>query len=252
MLMLDDKPGLKNLPIWQQLSVLKRSPGPTQLRSQAGTATIIAVMSLPPEPPLICPRCDQALARGQAVDMVMHACGRCGGIWLDLQGARRVRVRISEGARRLAQMATDHGISPVDRESTIACLLCKRPMRRSRFEPAGVDLDRCGQHGTWYDRAELLQMADAVQRLNALERTARAARVGVTSPVGLVPLLQGSSPAAAGEPKRDFIETTITVLRVANGARDVVGSVMDIADATDTPEAVAGVFELAVALFEFL
>lgn len=223
-----------------------------QLRAQAGTATIIAAMSWPPAQPLICPRCDQPLVRGQAVDMVMHACGRCGGIWLDLQGARRVRVRISESARRLAQMATDHGKSPVDRKPTIACLICKQPMRRSRFEPAGVDLDRCGQHGTWYDHAELLQMADAVHRLNALERTPRAASTGVASPVGLMPLLPGPSLAAAGDGQSDFIDTTVKVLRVADGAVDVVVSVMDIADATDTPEAVAGVFELAVALFEFL
>ncbi|WP_233206445.1 hypothetical protein [Haliangium sp. UPWRP_2] len=149
-------------------------------------------------------------------------------------------------------MATGHGKSPVGREPTIACLVCKRPMRRSRFEPAGVDLDRCGQHGTWYDHAELLQMADAVHRLNALEPTHRAASTGVASPVALKPLLPGPSPAAAGERKSDFIDTTVKVVCVADGAVDVVVSVMDIADATDTPEAVAGVFELAVALFEFL
>lgn len=184
--------------------------------------------------------------------MVMYACGRCGGIWLDLQGARRVRVRMPEGARRLAQLATDHGTSPVEREPTIACLVCKRPMRRSRFEPAGVDLDRCGQHGTWYDHAELLQLADAVSRLNALDRAASAANPRGAPPVPPAPLSPGAAPAAAGGRKRDFIDTSIQVLRVADGAVAVAGSILDIADATDAPETVAGVLELAVVLFEFL
>lgn len=181
----------------------------------------------------------------------MHACGRCGGIWLDLKEARRVRVRVSEGARRLAQMAADHGKSPADREPAIACLVCKRPMRRSRFEPAGVDLDRCALHGTWYDHAELVQLADAVNRLNALEPAARAANRGVSSPVAIETLVLGSPSLAPAERQRGLVDTTVQVVRVAAAGVDVVSSVMDIADASDTPEAVVGVFELALALFEF-
>lgn len=159
---------------------------------------------------------------------------------------------MSAGARRLAQLATDHGTSPVLREPTLACLVCQRPMRRSRFEPAGVDLDRCSQHGTWYDHGELLQLAEAVSRLNAMERAASAANRGVAPPAHLEPLTPGSSPPAAGERKRDFVDTTIKVLRVADGAVGVAGSILDIADATDAPEALAGVLELAVVLFDFL
>lgn len=95
-------------------------------------------------------------------------------------------------------------------------------------------------------------MADSVNRLNSLERAAGAASPGVSPPVTIESLVIGSPPFVPAERQRGLVDTTVQVVRVAAAGADVVGSVIDIAHASDTPEAVAGVFELAVALFEFL
>jgi Zn-finger nucleic acid-binding protein len=140
---------------------------------------------------LLCPRCGLALFVGQAVDLTMHACGRCGGIWLDPDGAARVRLYVSADALDLAQKATDHGTQPVDVQPVAACPVCRVALRRSRFALAAIDTDSCDRHGTWYDRAELLHIVEAVRRHRS-------------SPAALLPIPPDTDLDAASRPARHF------------------------------------------------
>ncbi|PKN39666.1 MAG: hypothetical protein CVU63_14835 [Deltaproteobacteria bacterium HGW-Deltaproteobacteria-20] len=44
--------------------------------------------------PYSCPRCAGRMQVGRAPDAVLHACGRCGGIWIDNGGEPEVTVNL--------------------------------------------------------------------------------------------------------------------------------------------------------------
>jgi Zn-finger nucleic acid-binding protein len=118
---------------------------------------------------------------GHAAGVVLHGCGRCGGVWLATACAQRFAKSLPLDAIKLAARAS-HGARVVpDTAPAAPCPVCTRPMNRVRAAAARVDLDTCAAHGTWYDRDELEHIARVI-------RTSGwgAAGVGMAAGAGMV------------------------------------------------------------------
>lgn len=95
-------------------------------------------------------------------------CGRCAGLWLGVETFERLADR----ARRTANPAPDpwtirtegapaHASRPAAGPAYRRCPICSKIMNRTNFEKrSGVLIDRCREHGIWFDAEEL----DAVLR----------------------------------------------------------------------------------------
>jgi Zn-finger nucleic acid-binding protein len=94
-------------------------------------------------------------------EVTLQGCGHCGGIFLDNDGSTYVTRRVDPEIALLADRAAMNGAGrPLDLAATLlACPACATPM--SRVRAAGIDLDVCAAHGTWFDRGELHRVIDA-------------------------------------------------------------------------------------------
>ena len=67
-------------------------------------------------------------------------------------------LALADSAAASAMLALDHAATD------LPCPTCRAPMRRMHIPGSAVDVDRCDDHGTWFDRAELRQVAEQVAR----------------------------------------------------------------------------------------
>lgn len=113
--------------------------------------------------PPLCARCRVPLHPGQTPSALLWGCGRCGGIWLDPKGSQLLTQALNSEALALAESAAQQASTTVDTHPAgLPCPLCSRPLVR-RTEPCSrVELDDCPEHGTWFDRGELQQVARAL------------------------------------------------------------------------------------------
>lgn len=96
---------------------------------------------------LRCPRCALPLS-STSVEWV-SACGRCGGIF-----AARTVGPVGAAVARAAEAASEGAAVRVATTSPVSCPACRRTASRERFR--GIDVDRCADHGIWFDRDELV------------------------------------------------------------------------------------------------
>jgi Zn-finger nucleic acid-binding protein len=180
----------------------------------------------------LCPRCQIQLFEGAAGGITMHACGGCGGVWLDNVSAQRLSQALPGEAVTLAESASRAGRTHVDTAALIPCPVCAKALSRTRVASAGVDIDVCSAHGTWFDRDELQQVATAMKKARAGHApvgVAGVAGVGLAAAgVGLagVAVAQGAQPNL--QHQTDAIATGL----------DVVGTALDVADVIDVGDAV--------------
>ena len=114
----------------------------------------------------------------------VHACERCGGVWLDMETFQRV-------CEERETQAAVVGAAPGRREAAApeavryaACPVCAELMARVNFQRiSGVVLDQCRKHGTWFDRDELRRVVEFIRdggmeraRQRELERLAEERR----------------------------------------------------------------------------
>jgi Zn-finger nucleic acid-binding protein len=163
-----------------------------------------------------CPRCREQLYVGQASGVTLHGCGRCGGVWLGSACARRIAEALPGDAIELAGRVSKNAQGEVTTLAPVACPLCSAPMTRTRAAAAGVELDVCGAHGTWYDRHELEQIAAALSRSpwriekSNTKRGKTAAAVGTVAGAALAAgaVAQG---ARGARPEESVVETVVEV-----------------------------------------
>lgn len=112
---------------------------------------------MPPTPStLLCPRCRGELAQASVSNVQMSVCDLCGGVWLDNQGATRVTAALHSDAVRIAKEAAQGAMASASTEQLIRCPACSSTMERTTAGGTDVVVDRCAQHGTWFDRNELI------------------------------------------------------------------------------------------------
>lgn len=106
-----------------------------------------------------CPRCQRPLAELGVPAGTAWGCSGCGGVQLD--DAAFGHLRRGEYAVTVAKGA-DVGASVrvPDETSVLPCPRCARPMTRTLL--AGVPVDHCVDHGTWFDALELAAVATEI------------------------------------------------------------------------------------------
>ena len=118
----------------------------------------------------------------------MWGCGVCGGVWLDHATSAWVLERGCQASVALSQRAAEHAQAPTEpTPHELTCPQCQQPMETVRIAQAWLDVDRCQQHGTWYDRGELERVARSQAQAADDWRNAPAPAPGV-----------GAAGAAAG------------------------------------------------------
>jgi Zn-finger nucleic acid-binding protein len=108
-----------------------------------------------------CPRCNVDLFSGRAPDVTMHACGRCGGVWLDNENTGvALKQGLSAHAKDLLAKVATNATTDVDKSAPIACPVCANALMRVNKD--NIEVDICGQHGTWFDRTELYRLGGSM------------------------------------------------------------------------------------------
>jgi Zn-finger nucleic acid-binding protein len=141
------------------------------------------------------------LVVGNAARATLHGCGACGGVWLDMTTAHRLCDVLDADAATLLDSASRYATHQVDVAATIGCPVCGQALARSRIPNAGVDIDYCGQHGTWFDKNELPRIAQAA----AVQRA-----YGGNAPQSAAPASKGEAvPLASDESTLDSVAVDV-------------------------------------------
>jgi Zn-finger nucleic acid-binding protein len=152
-----------------------------------------------------CPRCKVALTVGRAGDFAAHACGVCGGMWLENDALELLSKAVPDSpasvrALKLAKSISSGAVQEADTApDELPCPQCRQPMLRARMHDAWLDVDICHEHGTWFDCGEVERFAQS------LKQQAPADWRSTPPPARIVPVA-GSTPAAASgtDPGRGF------------------------------------------------
>lgn len=107
-----------------------------------------------------CPRCSQLLRSTTYEGVAVDHCPKCSGIWLDegelapILATRELKFSAEAVASAIATQNLN--MPAAETESVEACPKCGKPMLAMNFGAnSGVIVDRCTEHGLWFDRGEL-------------------------------------------------------------------------------------------------
>lgn len=142
-----------------------------------------------------CPRCKLRLHAASVGPITLQGCGGCGGLWLDNESTRVVIAQVNPEVTSLARMAASNAQKSPDLRQPITCPICSRLLRRVPGGDPSVQVDICDEHGTWFDRGELAQIAD-LARAHRRSHTAAGAAAAVGS-LGLVGVAVAQHPSTA-------------------------------------------------------
>ncbi|HTM20931.1 MAG TPA: zf-TFIIB domain-containing protein, partial [Kofleriaceae bacterium] len=123
-----------------------------------------------------CPRCDHALVGQLVGDVLLDQCEACGGTYVDvtaleriLKERRQARADALLGALPQATVEASH-----ETRVYVKCPDCGTTMNRRNFaRGAGVIIDVCRAHGSWFDAGELPRVIEFAME-GGLERAALA------------------------------------------------------------------------------
>ena len=113
-----------------------------------------------------CPKCKATLKVVFHEEIAVDACPSCWGVWVvhaDEKTVLKVRPEVFSVAelRRLRKL-----YKPYAREDSVRyvpCPACRNLMHRVNWaSQSGVVVDRCEDHGTWYDEGELEKLKEFV------------------------------------------------------------------------------------------
>ncbi len=118
---------------------------------------------------LPCPRCQVALSARLVGDIVIDECGNCLGLFLDHVAIQRVitdraQARAEALLGALPRAEVRQTVKPGER-MYVKCPSCAAVMNRKLFAAgAGVIVDVCRTHGTFFDAGELPQIIEFVMK----------------------------------------------------------------------------------------
>jgi Zn-finger nucleic acid-binding protein len=124
-----------------------------------------------------CPRCETALRPRFVGDIVIDECAKCQGLFLDHIAIKRVITdREQSRAEALLGALPKHAIVAMVKQGErmyLKCPRCHTVMNRKQFATgAGVVIDVCKTHGTFFDVGELPAIIEFVMH-GGLEKAAK-------------------------------------------------------------------------------
>ena len=131
---------------------------------------------------LACVACHTALVPLEGAPFAAHVCPACGGAWLAPEAAVHVMrglgdVPTGQLTAVTAQAAKQATVAVTRDAPGRACPTCSAAL--TPMTVAGVSVDCCVAHGTWFDREEVGTVASACQKLR--EQGEGEAETGATS-----------------------------------------------------------------------
>lgn len=116
----------------------------------------------------------------------VSVCVSCGGAFVACAAVDTVRRAFDDHAQSMAALAAEHATKPnvAGGGARMPCPSCAREM--TRFLVGPVEVDTCLEHGSWYDRGELVSVRDALR--------AGAPTAEVAAPVNAPPSTAGMGP----------------------------------------------------------
>lgn len=182
-----------------------------------------------------CPRCGTYSLYAVAVrGRTAHACRRCGGVWLGRTTAALVDDALERSSVEAAKRAARDAVSTEHAPRALTCPKCSRALEPHFI--AGVEIDSCEAHGTWYDREELPQIAE---RLGGRRTSAAASSLLVAgAAVPAAAALSSGALADDAEPRErvarevaevgaDSVDLMAVVTDLGSGMLEVVGTVAE-------------------------
>jgi Zn-finger nucleic acid-binding protein len=114
----------------------------------------------PPVLVLVCPRCGGDASERRTSEYALFPCTACGGVWVDNTVSQRLVRRFEVEAVAIAEEVARVATERVDARATVVCPICKVDLQRVTLDIGPtIELDVCGEHGTWFDRKELPHVA---------------------------------------------------------------------------------------------
>ena len=116
---------------------------------------------------LNCPQCHLALKVAIDDGAEVDFCERCKGIWVDFIGEKEIldikpEIFSVDELRRLHKLYKPLG--KVDTRGYIPCPICQQLMHRKNWGSySGVIVDKCEEHGTWYDAGEITKIREYIK-----------------------------------------------------------------------------------------
>lgn len=113
-----------------------------------------------------CPKCSHALRVAVRAEQEVDTCDACGGIWVDLAEEKAIlqiqpAVFTVDELRQLRELYEPLG--KPDPARYVPCPVCGQLMHRKVWgKHSGVIVDKCRQHGTWYDKGEIEKIREYI------------------------------------------------------------------------------------------
>lgn len=104
-----------------------------------------------------CPRCSRVLVDVRSGAKVVSICERCGGVWVD-HGTAEHLSRVNDPDLELAvrrAVGIVVSVPPNVRQASVFCPVCEKQATRTEIAGTVNCIDRCDEHGVWFDRDEL-------------------------------------------------------------------------------------------------
>ena len=156
-----------------------------------------------------CARCELPMTPREVGDVVIDECTGCGGLFLDREAVQRV---LDDHGRATLLLDTlprteHHPLPKPGAKMYIKCPMCSVLMNRKLFASgAGVVIDVCKAHGTFFDAGELPAILEFVKN-GGLEKAAKKAQ--------LEPLPQAATRTIPAAERHDLAETALVDLLFA-------------------------------------
>ncbi|HOW58590.1 MAG TPA: zf-TFIIB domain-containing protein [Candidatus Omnitrophota bacterium] len=115
---------------------------------------------------LVCPRCSNLLTAAVEEGWEIDFCGQCKGVWVDIWAEREL-LGIKPAAFTMDELKRLHrSYKPLGRLKPVqyvSCPVCKELMNRKIWGTySGIVIDKCFEHGTWFDEGELEKIREYV------------------------------------------------------------------------------------------
>jgi Zn-finger nucleic acid-binding protein len=116
-----------------------------------------------PPPSRVCPRCAGGLSRRALADTHVEECPSCKGVFVEITLIPRIVDALDLGGEVIDTFPRGpvHLTVEAHGPTYLKCPRCSVIMNRRLFATgAQVIIDRCTEHGIWFDAAELRAVAD--------------------------------------------------------------------------------------------
>ncbi len=116
---------------------------------------------------MMCPRCKKELKVVFQEDVEIDTCLECNGVWVDLIEEKKIlnmkpEVFTVDELHRLRKYYQSLG--RVEEIKYVPCPICNKLMQRKNWGAhSGVVVDKCYDHGTWYDVGEIEKIREFIK-----------------------------------------------------------------------------------------